>query len=43
MKKIFRKFKKKTTNALKRACKAYSRSFMEMYGPALRAGVNPFI
>ena len=45
MKKIFRTFKTKTktTSTLKRAYSAYSRNFMEVYGPAIRAGVNPFM
>ena len=43
MKKIFRTFKAKTTSTLKRAYNAYSLSFMEVYGPAIRAGVNPFM
>ena len=43
MKKIFRTFKAKTTSTLKRAYSAYSLSFMEVYGPAIRAGINPFM
>ena len=43
MKKIFRTFNAKTTSTLKRAYSAYSLSFMEVYGPAIRAGVNPFM
>lgn len=43
MKKIFRTFKAKTTSTLKRAYSAYSVNFMEVYGPAIRAGVNPFM
>ena len=43
MKKIFRTFKAKTTSTLKRAYSAYSLSFMEVYGPAIKAGVNPFM
>ena len=43
MKKIFRTVKAKTTSTLKRAYSAYSLSFMEVYGPAIRAGVNPFM
>ena len=43
MKKIFRTFKAKTTSTLKRAYSAYSLSFMEVYGRAIRAGVNPFM
>ena len=43
MKKIFKTFKAKTTSTLKRAYSAYSLSFMEVYGPAIRAGVNPFM
>ena len=43
MKQIFRTFKAKTTSTLKRAYSAYSLSFMEVYGPAIRAGVNPFM
>lgn len=43
MKRIFKTFKSKTTNTLKRAYNAYSRNFMEVYGPVLNAGVNPFL
>lgn len=35
-------FKTKTTSTLKRACKAYFRNFQEIYGPMIKAGVNPF-
>ncbi len=43
MKKIFRTFKTKTTSTLKRAYNAYSRNFMEIYGPIIKAGMNPFM
>ena len=43
MKKIFRNFKTKTTSTLKRAYNAYSRNFMKVYGPTIKAGLNPFM
>lgn len=43
MKQIFKAVKKKTSNGLKRAFNAYSRGFMKLYGPAIEAGVNPFM
>ena len=43
MEKIFRTFKTKTTSTLKRAYSVYSRNFMEVYGPVIRAGINPFM
>lgn len=43
MKKILKTIKKKTTSTLKRAYNAYSRNFIEFYGPTIKSGVNPFI
>ena len=43
MKRFFKVFKTKTTRTFKRACNAYSRNFMELYGPLIKAGINPFL
>lgn len=43
MKKILKTFKTKTSNVMKRAYRNYSRSFMKVYGPTIKAGLNPFM
>lgn len=41
--KRLKRLKLKTMIALKRASNAYLRNFMKIYGPAIEAGLNPFI
>lgn len=43
MRKILKTFKTKTSNVMKRAYKSYSHGFTKFYGPAIEAGLNPFI
>lgn len=43
MKKLFKTFKTKTSDVLKNAYSNYSNNFMKIYGPSIKAGMNPFM
>lgn len=43
MKKFLKTFSSKTSSMMKRVYKRNSHGFMKVYGPTIKAGLNPFM